>query len=353
MTDRAGGRNKREDERPSVFYDRGTLLYYYSYMSSNLSDKLAPFFERFIDLQQEGVKGVLYIESGKPGPVLGITACTHGNEPVGLELFRRLIDELGIEKMLVSGTLYLVVNNIKAAKAFFAAQTAEERRKARYSDVNMNRLPEDVLRRVDDSRYEIQRTHELYPIWKRFTHALDIHSTTMPTEPMIISRGKAFYPELVHGFPIDTLVTNIDSVQMGIPAFALYGGYKNDVPVFAIEAGQHAETDTAQRAQDCAVSLLKNLRMIPGSPAAEAREYKEYEITGSIMFPSVSFDLVRDFKTYDVMRQGDLLAESIDGRGIRAPFDGHLIMPTERRGADKDITEEVTFLSRPMNIRKA
>ena len=60
----------------------------------------------------DGVSGVMRIDGPKPGPVLGITACTHGNEPSGLAIFHHLLNDLRIKEALKCGTLYLVVNNI-------------------------------------------------------------------------------------------------------------------------------------------------------------------------------------------------------------------------------------------------
>lgn len=306
-------------------------------------------FEFFKVASIGGVHGVLCIKSESPGPVLGITACTHGNEPAGLATFKYLLEDLTIKENLLCGTLYLVVNNIEATENFFSATTEDQIRRARYRDINMNRLPNDVLERVGDTRYEIQRTQELQSIWKNFTHGLDIHSTTVPTEPMIISRGGKFHPELVRGFPIEVLISNIDQVQLGIPAFALYGT-EAETPIFAIEAGQNEESETFDRAARCAVALLQNLKMLGGAPKSVAHKYQEYCVKGSIIFPDKSFDFVKDFKSYDAVAEGDLLATNPKGEEVKASHDGHLIMPTSRRGSDKDITEEVAFLSEPVKI---
>ena len=74
----------------------------------------------------DGVSGVMRIDGPKPGPGLGITACTHGNEPSGLAIFHHLLNDLNIKETLECGTLYLVVNNIEAAEAFFADTTEDE-----------------------------------------------------------------------------------------------------------------------------------------------------------------------------------------------------------------------------------
>lgn len=309
--------------------------------------------KHFKEVQCEGITGVMRIESGKPGPVLGITACTHGNEPSGLAIFEYLLNEKNIEKELKCGTLYLVVNNIMAADRFFNATNEEEIHKSRYCDVNMNRLPEETLSQEDDTRYEVSRTRELYPIWKRFEFGLDVHSTLELSEPMIISRGGEFHADLVRGFPMRKLISNIDRIQIGIPAFAFYGGLESETKVFAIEAGQHTDPSSFERATACAVSLLQNLNMLSSTQQPAPMEYDEYYIDGSIVFPDVSFDFIKNFKPYAEIHKGDLLARNTKGEEIHATINGHLIMPTSKRKEEKDISEEVAFISRPVKIRRA
>jgi predicted deacylase len=311
-------------------------------------------FETFANSNVDGVPGIVQIESTNPGPILGITACTHGNEPSGLAVFDYLLNELDVRNSLLRGTLFLVVNNIEATESFFAAATEKEVSHARYKEVNMNRLPKNVLTLHTDKRYEIRRVHELLPIWRQFTVALDIHSTAVPTEPMIISRGDNFQliEKLILGFPVGILISNIDGVTDTAPAFSLYGGERDDVPIFAIEAGQHTEGESFKRAVECSVSLLQNLGMFAGTPTATFSEYKEYRIEDSIIFPDISFDFISEFRTYDSIRQGQVLARGNIGREIVAPIDGHLILPTSKRGEEKDISQEAAFVSLPMQRRR-
>lgn len=317
---------------------------------NGMEDVLREFKESMCD----GMSGVMRIDGPNTGPVLGITACTHGNEPSGLAIFHHLLNDLNIKETLKCGTLYLVVNNIKAAEKFFAATTEKEKKDARYADMNMNRLPPDVLSSPDlELKYEMVRARELHPIWERFEYGLDIHSTLVDTMPMIISRGNNFerIANLVRGFPIEILISNIDRVQIGVPPFSFYGA-NSDVPVFAIEAGQHTKSETLERARDCAVALLQNLGMFLGTPEIKVAEYKEYEIVDSILFLDKSFDFLESINDFYEIKKGDLLAESKDGRKMYSLYDGHLVIPTSRRGEDKDITEEVSFISLPMKVRK-
>ena len=60
--------------------------------------KFRGIFDRLTTSTSNGVHGVMAINSGNPGPVLGITACTHGNEPSGLAVFDYLLNDIHIEK---------------------------------------------------------------------------------------------------------------------------------------------------------------------------------------------------------------------------------------------------------------
>lgn len=320
-------------------------------MSNKLST-LKLVLETLLNSSYEGVDGVIKFQGLNPGPCVGITICTHGNEPSGLAAASFLIEKLSVNP-LQCGTLFLVLNNIEATKMYFAAETEEQQRKARYIDVNMNRLPNDVLELKKDTRYEVKRAQELNMIWKEFDIGLDIHSTTSPTDPMIISKGNEFnkISNLIRGFPMSVLISNIDSAQTTLPAFALYGQVESEIPVLAIETGQHTDHIAFSRSVDCVESLLQNLKMLPGTPKVKTNHFHEYIIDSSILFPNNTFDLVRNFKTYESVVAGELLAKDSIGTEIRAPHDGHLIFPTERRGEDKDISEEISFISRPVSQR--
>ncbi len=300
----------------------------------------------------DGISGVFRIDSGKPGPILGITACTHGNEPSGLAIFDYLLNERNISEELQRGVLYLIVNNIKATERFFKSKNKEEVRKARYVDINMNRLPRNTLRIKNDERYEIIRTKELYPILKRLEYGLDVHSTLERSDPVIISIGDKFHFDLVRGFPINKILSNIDKIQIGIPISAFYGGLTSNAKVFAIESGQHTDPKSFKRAVTCTISFLENLEMLRATRHRTIKKYEEYYINDSIVFRDISFDFVKEFKSYDAIQKGRLLARNKNGLEIYANKNGHLIMPTSLRGTDKYLNEEATFVSRPVKVRR-
>lgn len=312
---------------------------------------LKEIFSGLKDRKHAGVRGVVCIDSGKPGPTLGITACTHGNEPSGLVAIDRVIKLLRSAGLL-HGRLYLVLNNLRATERYFAARSEDEERDARFCDLNMNRLPENVLSIGNDRVYEIQRVQELYPIWSEFTHGLDMHSTLTDLPPMIISRKDGLSDDLIRGIPIKTVLLNIDRVQIGVPAFAFYGGFNSSSSTFAIEAGSHKSPASFELAARTAITLLQNLEMIPGHINYPGMEYEEYYIEDSILYPDLSYHLPPhdELQDFDFVRAGTVLGYSDKGPDIVAPFDCHPIMMTPPNG-EKALSEEVMFLSRPVKIR--
>jgi len=286
------------------------------------------------------IPGVKLIDSGKPGPCLGITACTHGDEPAGLAALDYV---RGLE--LKRGRIYLVVVNLKGAEAYKKAQTDEERRASRFIDINFNRLPENALA-LNDERYEIQRLKALMPVFEQFDYALDIHSTQQESKAMIV-RGREFDPALVRGFPIQTMISCIDEKQIGLPGFAFHGGERK-IPSFEIECGSHEDPASESLAIECSKQLLINLGMIEGD-YGESIDMDDYEIGDTVIFPNKSYRLEKVFTNFERIQKGQKLADGDQGP-IFAPFDGHAIFGPNGLTPTK-WDEEVLFLSylpRPM-----
>jgi hypothetical protein len=239
-----------------------------------------------------------------------------------------------------------VINNIRATEHFFAAANDDEKRKARFVDLNMNRLPEDLLDTRDHTQYEVRRALELYPIWKQFDVGFDIHSTTQDIKPMIISGGQIFHANLMRGFPMNVVISNIDEVQIGLPAFGFYGKKNAGIPVFEIEAGSHENPASFGRAVSSARALMQNLHMLSGSSQVTTTAYQEYLIKDSVLFPDESYELVRIFGDFEFLPAGTCVARG-SGADIVTPFDCHVIFCSSI-AKPISIKEEVMFLSLPM-----
>ena len=293
------------------------------------------------------VKGVLCINSGNPGPILGITVSTHGNEPSGLAALWYLRNEFKLADNLLRGSVFFVLNNVRATERYFAACATQDdvaKKTARFCDHNMNRLPENSLILKGDTRYEVLRAQELRPIWEKFEVAFDIHSTEMPYDSTIIACG-GLQEDLIKGFPVSILITNIEKVQVEKPAVNFYG-VESRIKTLAIEAGSHDNPSSFECSIACTLALLKNLNLIDGKNETTPREYKLYEVAGSVQFPNLSFELEKIFEKFEPIAEGQILAR---GKGTRivADFNGHALFGRNTKKTDF-INEEVLFLSLPV-----
>ncbi len=305
---------------------------------------LAQTFDGIKNLKQNGVPGVLRFDSGKPGPILGITIQTHGDEPSGLAPLWYFLNVSPIGNLLQNGTIFFVINNLRAANES-APMTLGVGKRCIHTD--FNRLPEDVMSLVDRTSYEVCRAQELRTVWESFDVGLDIHSVSQKdTIPMIVAVRK-FEMELVKGFPIDTVITNIENVQKGRPATMFYGGERN-IPVLGIEAGYHMDPLSFKVAIACTLSLLKNLGMINAdAEIAEKREYRLYKVVNSLFFPSDEWSLDHVFTGFDSISKGDIMASDKNGNSIYAPVSGCTIMAPKKL-KPKSIANEVLFYTEPV-----
>lgn len=310
-------------------------------------ERLSREFEFIKQVSYRGIQGVYRIDSNNPGPILGITLHTHGNEPSGLAVSSYLRSNFNLQEKLSAGSVIFVLNNLLATQKYFEACTASDeqgKRDARWIDQNMNRLPPDTMHRVGDNQYEIRRAQKLLPIWSLFDVGLDIHSMTQRADPMIISIG-TLHKKLITGFPIEIIVSNIGNVQIGKPVVSFYGSPDHQTAVLGIETGFHEDELSFERGIKCAQSIMQNLGMLVGEAVPVSANYVEYCVVDSIWFPDSSYELVRIFKTYESIAKGEVLARG-GGKDICASIDGHVLFAPDKMKPDS-IKEEVMFISQP------
>ncbi|TSD04912.1 MAG: hypothetical protein Greene07147_829 [Parcubacteria group bacterium Greene0714_7] len=307
--------------------------------------ELKKVFEYLSKSLYEGIPGVLRIDGQRPGPTVGITVCTHGNEPAGLAAVKYVLNEIAPHRENMAGTIFVVLNNIRATENYFNATTDTDARLARFADVNMNRLPEAVQNTEEEMRYEVLRARELRSVWRQFDVGFDIHSTRQDSDPMIISMGAELPLSLVQGMPITKVVSNIDEVQIGKPSSHYYGVGKLSAHRIGIEAGTHEKMETFQRAVTCTQILLQNAGVLPTEVSFSQSEYAEYVVMSSIMFPNASYELTRIFKDFEFVPKGTVLAKG-DGPDIVAEDDYCTLFASKVK--PDSLQEEVMFLTSPV-----
>jgi predicted deacylase len=323
-------------------------------------------FQQLRVANHEGVSGVLRIDSGRPGPQVGITACTHGNEPSGLAAIWHLLGEGDLRLRLRRGSVLLMLNNLEAAQRYFAhpefatlrsqdagskALTSEWLEKTfgdfRSVDHNMNRLPPDHW--TDCSKaYEFARVEQLRPIFTRFDTALDIHSTTQPMQPIIVAVKGDW---MAAGLPISTVIDGFVKVQIGRPVSWYYGAADATGPMVAVETGTHAELGALRLAIECAEAFLQATGVVDGGAGApDVPAYEVNEVLARIEVPSASYELVRVFHAWDTLNAGEVIAIG-PGAPVRCPCDGRVLFPPAGRTmSNQRAREEVMFICAPPRV---
>lgn len=301
-------------------------------------------FDRIRKDTYRGVPGVWRVDSGVKGPVLGITIHTHGNEPSGLAILAHFSENDRLVRMLKRGSVIFVLNNIKATERYLRARTKDEKKASRFKDVNMNRLPRDLKQRKKDTRYEIRRARELLPIWKLFDAAIDVHSMSQKSKPFIIAIG-TLPKKLVHGFPIQTIVSNIQDVMRDRSAITFYGNGR--IPSLGVETGSHEQRESFVCGVRCITALLQNMNMTDKSTSfPRKRNYTHYRLYAPLWLHTKDAELARPYRNYERVRKGEVLA--LDGkRRITATKNGHVILPPVGT-KPKHLGEETLFLSEPV-----
>lgn len=99
-------------------------------------------------------------------------ALTHGNEPVGLQIFEFLQEELKVQKLLQAGQLILVVVNPLAYQ-----------HQQRFIDHNMNRIS---IMPYQDESYEFERFEVLKPLLQKMDVVIDVHSFSSSDDQVVI-----------------------------------------------------------------------------------------------------------------------------------------------------------------------
>ncbi len=285
------------------------------------------FYDVLKNSEYEGIQGVHRIDSTKPneGPNVGITIATHGNEIAGLASYIHYTRNDRLKSILKRGSVTFAINNLQALEQFFDANGEDEEKASMYIDHNMNRLPKEVLELVGDSRYEIRRALELYPVFEQFDAGIDIHSTYGPSTPMIVEMKEGV--DYLDGSSISTVLTNMPSVQKGMPISSLYGGINTtDIPVIGVEAGAQGDPTAFGHAIEITNAFLQKLGMIPQAINQQKFDKEIYRVSRPILFPNDSYSYIEDFKTFDEIRQGQILATGSEGK-IIANQDGHILFP--------------------------
>jgi len=277
------------------------------------------------------VPGIMALDSGVAGPTVAILACTHGNEPVGLDVLEYLLSDLRLER----GRLLAILVNIEAAKT-----------DRRYIDHNMNRVPDNLAEWAGS--VEGERLAALLPLLNEVDGGvLDLHSTSAEAPAMLIcvddhGQEMAACPTL----PFDHVLSGITPFLSG--RFIIEHCANAPLKLLA-ECGQHQCPEAANRGIAISLAFLRKLGMVEWHGAAEAERASNpkhfYRVKASVSLPEAASDpfrLLQCVEPFEYLQKGQKIACN-GNEQVVAPCDGYAIMcPKTEQVLDK--REALLFL---------
>ena len=277
-------------------------------------------------------------ESGKPGPVVMVTALTHGNEVSGAIVVDALL-ERGLKPR--SGTLILSFGNIEAYHSFDPRTPF----KSRMVDEDFNR----VWGRLDlpANTVETRRAQVLKPFVERADLLLDLHSMHDDGVPLMLSgpldKGAALAKTL--GAPVDIIRDAGHAAGMRMRDYGGFGDPKSPKNALLIETGQHWRASSVVVAKDVAARFLEATGIVEAGDLPSGWKQKPppsqrvVEVTHAIATKRGNFVPARHFEGQEIMAKAGTVLGHDDGEPVTTPYDNCvLVMPSSNRPLRAGVT---------------
>ena len=271
-----------------------------------------------------GVLGFWSFTADRPGPHVGITSLTHGNELAGAIALETMLRN-GVK--LACGTLTLGFNNLDAFARFDRTQPTA----SRFVDEDLNRLWDTGA--LDGARRsrELDRARAMRPLIDQMDVLLDLHSMLWPSDPLILSGPTAKGCKLSQLIASPGLVVADSGHAAGrrMIDYAPFTG-PGEATAILVEAGQHWEAATVACTRACIDRLLHVTGLVP-NPNAPCEPVRTACVTMTVTANTSAFAFVRPFHGGEVIAQRNTLI-ALDGTAeIRTPHDNcMLVMPSLR-----------------------
>lgn len=278
-----------------------------------------------------GVPGFTTLESGRPGPHLGLTAITHGNEIGGAIVLDRLLRS-GVAP--THGKITVGFINLAAFDRFDPRHPTA----SRFVDEDMNRLWAEEVLECGRRSCELTRAREIRPLIETMDVLLDLHSMLWPSDPLLLSGSSPKGRRLALGIGTPGLVV-ADSGHASGRRLIDYGRFVDPDSTAAaalVEAGQHWDASTVERTASSVAGVLHHVGLaLPGAaflpPPPSGPPPRFAEVTMVVTATTPGFAFTQSFHGGEIVpRAGTLIA--MDGTAeIRTPHDDCLlVMPSLR-----------------------
>lgn len=257
-------------------------------------------YSQFLSSQYMWIPWVTVIDSGKPWKNIWLCAITHGNEPVGLEVFSYLIDTFSLQKKLLTGKVFCIAINIDAYMFFQSQSTVLEWRCLHH---NMNRI---VWTPFVSGSSEHTRFVQLVPIFDQLDVVLDMHSVPVGDDVIGITDEK-FLSDSFSFFDVQTILVDTLVWKWSLASYFL----AKNVPAFGVECGNHVYGDSFAHGVSNVLRFLSYYNCIASYTQKEYICTDAYRFLSEIIVATEKFHFVRDFSNFDRVSAGECIA--VDG----------------------------------------
>lgn len=289
---------------------------------------------------RNGNTGVDYFhrfDSGKPGPNVGITAVTHGNELCGAITLDWLLSN---DIRPTQGVLTLGFVNVQAFESFDVSAPSE----SRFVDEDFNRLWADEVIHEDNQRdsSEIRRARQIQPLIAEIDYLLDIHSMQHPAPSLMMCGPRLKGRELgVALASTEWCITDWGhAAGRRMRDYAPFIDESSSKNSLLVECGQHWEASSVDVSHHTAVRFLRHFDVVAEQAIAELATPNAgsmptiAEVSGPYTMKTAKFDFTEEFTGMEVIERAGTVIGYDNGEPLETPYDNCvLVMPTRRREA--------------------
>ncbi len=293
-----------------------------------------------IGAYKNGNIGVDYFhqfDSGKPGPHVGITAVTHGNELCGAITLDWLLSH---EVRPSRGKLTLGFVNVDAFHSFDRSAPSE----SRFVDEDFNRLWADEVIHQDTQRdsSEMRRARIIAPVIGQLDYLLDIHSMQHPAPSLMMCGPREKGRELGVSLASTDWCINDWGHAAGrrMRDYAPFIDESNARNSLLVECGQHWEASSVAVSHHTAVRFLRHfdvvdeVALVDLAPTEAGPRPVVAEVSGPYTMKSAQFEFVQTFTGMETIARAGTVIGHDDGEPLLTPYDNCvLVMPNRRREA--------------------
>ncbi|MDZ7681202.1 MAG: succinylglutamate desuccinylase/aspartoacylase family protein [Fodinibius sp.] len=292
-------------------------------------------------------KRIIGSVKGDPkGPIVVMLAGMHGNEPVGVEAAKNILDKLEGVSPAIDGHVLGIRANISALE-----------QQVRYIDEDMNRLwfssilekirstPEDEIE--SSERREIKRLLSILDtIDKKSgqpTVMVDLHTFSAEGYMFAITNNDLRQRQLLSHLKVPMVFGIGESLRGTALRYYQEQGFIS----FGLEGGQHQNKLTENNITCALMLLLQAVGCIEQQYVSDIQDYREYlqsqtkhlPVQTKLVYQHIieqgdAFKMRPGYQNFQPVTKGEWLASDQNGK-IKCRCDGYILMPLyQRQGND-------------------